>query len=72
MATLKIATFGAGFVGIPTSSVLAFHNPQHKVILGLVSLLSTTSFLPGSSSVSRTNPPSLNLDSKNSWSKSME
>lgn len=31
MTTYKIATFGAGFVGIPTSSVLAFHNPQHTV-----------------------------------------
>jgi len=31
MASYKIATFGAGFVGIPTSSVLALHNPHHKV-----------------------------------------
>ena len=24
----KVSCFGAGFVGLPTSSVLAFHNPQ--------------------------------------------
>ena len=28
---LKVTCFGAGFVGLPTSSVLAYHNPQSKV-----------------------------------------
>ena len=27
----KVACFGAGFVGLPTSSVLALHNPDIEV-----------------------------------------
>lgn len=39
---LKISCFGAGFVGLPTSSVLAFKNPDKDVTLDLFSLLSLT------------------------------
>lgn len=36
----KVACFGAGFVGIPTTSVLALHNPNIDVTFLLFSLLS--------------------------------
>lgn len=39
---LKISCFGAGFVGLPTSSVLALKNPDKDVTLDLFSLLSLT------------------------------
>jgi len=72
MTTYKIATFGAGFVGIPTSSVLAFHNPHHKVSLFIFSLLFTISHRLESSNASRTNLPFLNQDLNNCWWRSME
>lgn len=33
MYAYKVVCFGAGFVGIPTSSVLAFKNPDKQVLL---------------------------------------
>ena len=36
---LKITCFGAGFVGLPTSSVLALNNPDSQVHPSLFSLL---------------------------------
>lgn len=39
---LKVSCFGAGFVGLPTSSVLAFKNPETDVLFHLFSLLSLT------------------------------
>jgi len=32
MSHYKVSCFGAGFVGIPTASVLALHNPNIEVI----------------------------------------
>lgn len=29
----RVACFGAGFVGLPTSSVLALHNPDIEVLM---------------------------------------
>lgn len=37
---LKVSCFGAGFVGLPTSSVLAYNNPDTHVIFNLFSLSS--------------------------------
>jgi hypothetical protein len=34
----KVSCFGAGFVGLPTSSVLAFHNPTIKVTFPIISV----------------------------------
>ena len=34
-ASFKISCFGAGFVGIPTSSVLALYNPHLQVPLSI-------------------------------------
>lgn len=31
----KVSCFGAGFVGIPTSSVLALHNPNRQVLFNI-------------------------------------
>lgn len=35
---LKVSCFGAGFVGLPTSSVLAYNNPDSNVFFSLFSL----------------------------------
>lgn len=37
---LKVSCFGAGFVGLPTSSVLAYNNPDTNVVFDLFSLSS--------------------------------
>ena len=38
MTHYKVAVFGAGFVGIPTASVLALHNPQIEVFFYVISV----------------------------------
>ena len=55
MHTYKVACFGAGFVGIPTSSVLALKNPDKKVITILSSLLFMISTKHALNYVSRIN-----------------
>lgn len=43
MSHYKVAVFGAGFVGIPTASVLALRNPSVEVLFFFnCSLLYTT------------------------------
>jgi len=61
MSYYKVAVFGAGFVGIPTASVLALNNPGIEVIDHLFSLLSLTSIKRGFKNVERDSLLFMNL-----------
>ena len=58
----KVACFGAGFVGIPTSSVLALYNPDKKVTLLQLSSLCTIFMRNASRCARTTNHTSSRMD----------
>jgi hypothetical protein len=65
MENYKVAVFGAGFVGIPTASVLALQNPSIEVpILIEFSLSFSISTLTELKSVKRANPQFTSQDCK--------
>lgn len=63
----KVACFGAGFVGIPTSAVLASKNPDKQVSILLSSLSCTTSINSGYNCVNKTLPTFTSTVSTNCW-----
>jgi hypothetical protein len=69
MSSYKVACFGAGFVGIPTSTVLALHNPHLKVPLSLSSFKFMTSVSHELKNVNKTNRQYLSLGLSRLWPK---
>jgi hypothetical protein len=64
MKSYKISCFGAGFVGIPTTSVLALYNPHLNVTLVLISLSFLILIMIESECVNKINPQFFSLDFK--------
>ena len=71
MYRYKVSCFGAGFVGIPTSTVLALKNPDKQVPPMKLSSLSTISMRPAFSCVNRTSHTSMSKDLSMWWNRPM-